>query len=248
MNRLAVPAASHTPWTHLIPDPPAGGAESLLATSSVGKSIDSPVATFVPLNYEPGYAYPLLVWLHESRGNERHLPQVMQHLSTQNFVAVAPRGSHPASDTDRGYCWQQQPQAIEAANEAVNEAIELAHAEFHIHTERVFLVGQGEGGSMAMRLAMECPERYAGVATINGKLPRRHGLLRNINRLRSLPFFIASARQFAGYPEVDICRDLRLLHSAGCSVALRQYPGDDDLTTCMLTDVNRWIMDQVCTR
>jgi hypothetical protein len=39
---------------------------------------------------------------------------------------------------------------------------------------------------------------------------------------------------------------LRLLHSAGCTVALRQYPGGDELTTGMLADINRWMMERVC--
>jgi hypothetical protein len=43
-----------------------------------------------------------------------------------------------------------------------------------------------------------------------------------------------------------MCRDLALLHSAGCRVAIRQYPGNDDLTTAMLADVNRWAMDIIC--
>jgi hypothetical protein len=29
-------------------------------------------------------------------------------------------------------------------------------------------------------------------------------------------------------------------------VALRQYPGDDNLTTKMLLDLNHWLMELVC--
>jgi phospholipase/carboxylesterase len=39
--------------------------------------------------------------------------------------------------------------------------------------------------------------------------------------------------------------DLRLLHSAGFSLALRQYPGDDELTTAMLSDMDRWMMERI---
>ncbi|MDA8745543.1 alpha/beta hydrolase-fold protein [Rubripirellula amarantea] len=217
-----------------------------LAEQRVRSTPEAPIASFVPLNYESGYAYPLVVWLHDSGGNERHLPQVMQHLSTQNFVAVAPRGSHESHAVVRGYRWIHQPAAVAAADDAVCEAVQLAKQEFNIHGERIFLVGHGGGGTMAMRLAMQSPERFAGVASINGRLPRRHGVLRSIKRLRDLPFFMASSRHIDSYPEATVCNDLRLLHSAGCNVSLRQYPGDDDLTTCMLADVNRWLMDHVC--
>lgn len=245
MNRLALPKASETSWPSLIPDTPASSLGSALATRT-RRSVDTPVATFLPVNYEPGYAYPLIVWLHEDGGSERHLPQVMQHLSTQNFVAVGPRGSHDSSRSVRGYRWPQKPTSIDAAAAAVADAIELASEEFNIQADRVFLVGHGDGGTMALRLAMQSPDSFAGVASINGRVPRRFGLLRNINRLRSLPFLIASSRENREYPESRVCDDLRLLHASGCSVALRQYPGDDDLTTCMLADVNRWVMSRVC--
>jgi phospholipase/carboxylesterase len=39
---------------------------------------------------------------------------------------------------------------------------------------------------------------------------------------------------------------LRLLHVAGCTVALRQYPGGDNLTSNMLSDLDRWVMELVC--
>lgn len=246
MHRLAAPAASISPWHNLVPDTSGGSIGSTLAECRVRKVPDAPVGTFLPLNYEPGYAYPLVVWLHESGGSERHLSQVMQHLSTQNFVAIAPRGLHESRDVQRGYRWLQQPDAIDAAGEAVIDAIDLADDHFNIHRERVFLVGHGEGGTMAMRLATLMPERFAGVASINGRLPRRFGLLRNVNRLRQLPFFFASSREYQQYREDQVCRDLRLLHAAGCGVALRQYPGSDDLTTCMLADINRWLMEHVC--
>lgn len=246
MHRLAGHAASSHPWNKIVPTPPESGLGTTLIKPRVRSAFDAPIATFLPLNYEAGYAYPLVVWLHETGGNERHLPQVMQHLSTQNFVAVAPRGSHECHHTARGYRWVQQPSAISAADNAVCEAVQLAQAQFNINTDRIFLAGHGEGGTMALRLAMQSPEQFAGVASINGRLPQRHNVLRNVNRLRTMPFFLASSREFEGYPEPAVCNDLRMLHAAGCGVSLRQYPGSDDLTTCMLSDVNRWIMDQVC--
>jgi phospholipase/carboxylesterase len=61
-----------------------------------------------------------------------------------------------------------------------------------------------------------------------------------------VPCFLATARLSRCYPEQQVCRDLRLLHAAGCMVALRHYPCGDELTTAMLSDLDRWLMDQVC--
>ena len=40
--------------------------------------------------------------------------------------------------------------------------------------------------------------------------------------------------------------DLRLLHSAGFSLALRQYLCGDELYTDMFADMDQWLMERVC--
>lgn len=247
MNRLAAPPKSQPPWHSLIPTPPISSVGTLLADRRIRPAVETPVATFLPTGYEPGYSYPLVVWLHESGTNERHLPQVMQHISTQNFVAVAPRGPQPAT-AQRGYQWTQKPDAILESGKAVDDAIELAADRFNVNTGQVFLVGHGAGGSMALRLGMQQPERYAGAATLGGALPRSHRPLRNISTVRQLPLLIASSRDNSAYDESAICRDVRLLHAADCTITVQLYPGKDDLTTCMLEGVNEWIMDRMESR
>lgn len=200
-------------------------------------------ATFAPLGYENGYQYPLIVWLHSDGADENSLPTVMQHVSVRNFVAVAPRGVEELSD---GYGWSQFADRVDAAEDAVFDAIEATRQRFSLHPERVFLVGAGAGGAMAMRVALRHPNRFAGVATIDGALPTGDALLCRINEVRDLPLLISASKQSVDYPEHRMCSDLSLLHSAGCRVAIRQYPGDDELTTAMLADVNRWAMEIVC--
>jgi hypothetical protein len=67
-----------------------------------------------------------------------------------------------------------------------------------------------------------------------------------LNEARGLPLWLASCGESRDYPLAQVCRDLRLFHSAGMSVSVRQYPGGDELTTLMLSDMDRWIMEQVC--
>jgi phospholipase/carboxylesterase len=56
---------------------------------------------------------------------------------------------------------------------------------------------------------------------------------------------MAVGRYSAEYPQERVCDDLRLLHSAGISVTLRQYPCGHELASQMLLDVNRWMIEQV---
>lgn len=200
-------------------------------------------AVFTPKGYEPGYRYPLLVWLHGEGSDEQSLPDVMRHVSTRNFVAVAPRGTDHA---ETGPAWSDRPESIDTAEDAIFEAIESAADRFGLHPERVLLAGVGTGGTMAMRIALRHPERFGGVATIDGPLPTGNQPLARLNDLRGLPLLLSASKESAGYDESRVCRDLSLLHAGGCRVAIRQYPGDDELTTTMLADLNRWAMEIVC--
>ncbi len=206
----------------------------------------APVATFAPIHYEANYAYPLVVWLHGTASNEHELRQVMPLVSMRNFVAVAPRGTWIDPRHRGRYGWRQASDTIEAAEARIADCIALAERKFNVHADRIFLVGHGSGGTMAVRVGWNQPRRFAGVVAINGPLPARLSPLRRVNEVRRLPCFLATSRDSRTYPASHVCRDLRLLHSAGCTVALRQYPGGDGLTSNMLSDLDRWLMELVC--
>jgi len=218
----------------------------LTTRDRLARALDVPYATFAPIHYEEGYAYPLLVWLHGSAGNERELRQAMPHISMRNFVAVAPRGVCESEYAAGRFGWRQTESAIEAAHNRINDCIALAQDRFNIHPERIFLVGHGSGATMALRTAWNEPGKFAGVAAINGPLPSRLSPLRRVNEIRRVPCLLTTSRESRAYPSDQVCQDLRLLHSAGCVVSLRQYPGGDGLTSGMLSDLNRWAMDLVC--
>ena len=204
---------------------------------------DSIHATFVPVHYESGYAYPLIVWLHEDRDNESVLPEVMAGVSTRNHLAVAPRGT--IKRDENSYAWQQTSEGIAAAEDAVIEAIEEAAGQLNVHPDRVFIAGRGTGGTMALRLAMRRPEWFAGVISLEGALPRGDKPLSRINELRDLPMLLAIGDDTQRYSETELCKDISLLHAAGCEVGIRQYQGEGDIEGAMLADVDRWIMQLI---
>ncbi len=204
---------------------------------------DSIHATFVPVHYESGYSYPLIVWLHENRDNESVLPEVMAGISTRNHLAVAPRGT--AKRDENSYSWQQTAEGIDAAEEAVIEAIEEAASQLNVHPDRVFIAGRGAGGTMAMRLAMQRPDWFAGAISLEGAIPRGEKPLSRINELRDLPILLAIGDNPNSYSETELCKDISLLHAAGCEVGIRQYQGEGDIEGAMLADIDRWIMQLI---
>ena len=201
---------------------------------------------FVPLHYEKNYAYPLLVWLHGANDNERQLRRVMPSISLRNYVAVAPRGtSDDLSGAEGSYCWRQEDADIIEAQGRLTDAIQRVQSRYHIHDERIFIGGYADGGSMALRLALRMPHLFAGVISIAGTLPDNLAPLVNLERARGMNVLLLQGQSSCDYTTAQLCGDLRVLHAAGMSVAIRQYPAGDELTTKMLADVDSWVMERV---
>jgi phospholipase/carboxylesterase len=201
-----------------------------------------PHCLLAPLHYEPNYAYPLVVWLHATGGSERELRQVMPLISLRNYASAAVRG--PAV-LRSGYGWPQSESGIDVAESRVAEAVSRSCERYNIHSERIFLAGYEAGGTMAVRLALRNPGRYAGAVSINGPFPAEHAPLARLAQIRNSRVLIAHCRDSQTYTTDGLCRELALFHAAGMSVTLREYPCEDELTTQMLSDVDAWLMEQI---
>lgn len=202
-------------------------------------------ASFTPIHYQQGYAYPLIVWLHGEQSDEQEVQRALPLVSARNFVAIGPRGNQHSESASNSYSWGQSPADTVDAAERVESCIALARQQFNVHPERVFLVGRGAGGTLALRLGLEYPELVAGAVSLGGPVPRGQRPLKRINAARKLPLMLAVSPN-ESYPLEQVMSDLRLLHWAGFSLALRLHPAGDELTTTMLSDVNRWIMESFC--
>ena len=205
----------------------------------------APCALFVPMGYEPGYAYPLLIWLHGPGADETQLRQVMPQISLRNYVAVAPRGTRRAPSRQGGFCWSAEVVDRDLAGQRVGEALRLAQEQYHVHPGRVFLAGFDTGGTLALQLALAWPERFAGVVSIAGALPRMAGTLRRWHQVRQLPILLMCGRYSNRYPCRQVRENLRLLFCAGLDVTVREYPSGQELQPAMLSDMNRWLMDVI---
>ena len=219
-------------------------------------SSDTSHTLFAPLHYEPGYSYPLIVWLHGPGNDERQLVRIMPLVSMRNYVAVSPRGlpmpeisqsthSATAHSVARGFTWSQSEAHIQVAQKRIFDCIHTAKQKFNIAPHRVFLAGFDCGGTMAFRVAMDHPERFAGVLSLGGAFPQGRTPFRNLTSIRRLPVFLAVGRDSEVYSPEAACHDLRLFHSAGMSITLRQFPFGHELAPQMLADIDRWVIDQI---
>ena len=204
---------------------------------------DSPQAVFAPLHYAPKYPYPLIVWLHGPGGDQRQLLHIMPMISLQNYLAVAPQGilTQPQED----YRWEQTTAHIDQAEQRIFDSIESVAGKYNFSQRKIFLAGFDCGGTMALRVAMNSPSRFAGAISLCGPFPSGQQPLGNLAAARRLPVFLAAGRKSKTYAEARVCSDLRLLHSAGIPITLRQYPCAQEISPQMLQDVNRWIIEQI---
>ncbi len=232
--------------------PESGAAHATSGTFEAAQANSVPRAAehvlFVPLHYERHYAYPLVIWLHGPADDESQLLRIMPQVSMRNYVAAAPRGTvamRAENPGARRFTWSDEASQVELAGQRVLACIQKARRKCHIDAKRVFIAGFDQGGTMALRLAMNRPEWFSGVLSMGGRFPTCRAPLWRLGAARRVPIFMACGQQSRRYSQAAVCGDLRLLHSAGMEVALRVYPADHAITSHMLADADRWIMQQV---
>lgn len=206
---------------------------------------DDEFTTFVPMHYEKKYSYPLVVWLHPNGERSSHIQRVMPQVSMRNYVGIAPQA--PVGNFEAGYFWEDDVDCIDHAHDSIMAAVDNASMRFNIASHRIYIAGAGAGGTMAFRIALQRPDIFAGVVSINGPVPTREKPLGRWSQCRELPVFWAHSRRSTEFDHHQLCDQLRLLHIAGFSVNLRQYPTDECLTSKTLLDMNKWIMEMINT-
>lgn len=231
-------------------------------------------AQFIPQRYEPNYPYPLLVLFHGRGGDEQQLIDAMPGLSWRNYVGLGLRGPEtvikrgrvighgwgpdfarpdrvsghpePAADSVRRRLRGGSPDVLDLVEDAVFSSVLQTRRALHVHSERIFLVGCGEGAAVAYRLGLTYPERFAGVVAINGWMPAGFRPLGRLKACRDLKVLVVHGEWNARAPIAKVRRDVAALRAGGLPVAFHAYPCAHRLTSPMLADVDTWLINQ-CT-
>lgn len=207
-----------------------------------------PIRTKLPDAYEPGYAYPLLVLFHGRGGNEEQVLRVCPKISSQNFVYLSIRGPQPLGrrpSGQKGFGWEH-PSADTMFGEYVRLAVELTRRTYHIHSERVYLVGVNEGCDAAYRAGFALAGKVAGVVALNGAMPRnaegRPAL--NLADAAQLRLFLGQSAQAPDALRTAMDEDFALLDAAGANVRKSEYTSEK-IHASTLREINHWVVDAV---
>ncbi len=206
-----------------------------------------PLMTFMPTGYEPNYPYPLLVFLHGHGGSEEQVLRLAPSLSRRNYICIALRGPHlsePKPDGSRGFSWGDAANDSQVEEYVLN-AIKATRRQYHVHSERIYLAGFCEGATLAYTLGLTYPEKFAGVVSLNGCMPRHGGPLLRLPDVRSLRVMIGHGIANSVVPLSMARSDYRLLYTAGLDVQMQTYPTTNRIQPAMLRDIDRWVQGRI---
>ncbi|MCH2200664.1 MAG: hypothetical protein MK102_01730 [Fuerstiella sp.] len=140
------------------------------STAPVAEAGDSdwPVSIYVPASYEENYAYPLVVWFHDSGCHEGQVESVIESISRQNYCGLGIQGNLALAD---GGSFGWNTDLLEYGKtplcDLLGVTIRRLRRAFHIHSERIFLAGFGAGADVALSQLALMPDWYAGAVLFN---------------------------------------------------------------------------------
>ncbi len=178
-----------------------------------------PVRTFLPTGYEPNYPYPLIVFFHPHGGSDEAVLRLAPRISRRNCLYLSLRGPVPLNLRDddglAAFAWGEPGEHDSLLAEYLLKAVEQTRREFHVHSERIYLAGIAEGAGVAYRMALQLPQRFAGVISINGTLPRpAEGPLFRDDEVKDLRVLIAHGAANEVVPLELARRDFLALYGA----------------------------------
>lgn len=203
------------------------------STASPGPAPDAPhfcqvtdkASACVPWNYEPGYAYPLIVWLTDEQTSADAALDHISQLSPQNYLGLTVDGCELSVSGQA-----MNPGDVELLTAAENQivsAVQTMRESFNVHSDRVFLAGAGTSASAALLIALHQADWFAGAISFGGELPALARLLAHRREVAGRRFWLSGPRAESLWPESGPLVDAsRSLLSMGA-----------DVTTC-LDDTN----------
>lgn len=236
------------------------GAQQVVDPWFIERTIQSPYVLHLPDDYDLSrkQPYPLVMLLHERGGDHRSLVQLVERLALPGVAYALPGGGH-AVERGEGFAWWERSftraprdsvllqRSRDLSAEALLNVAGDAAAREHLDTNRVVIVGVGQGAAMAMMTALYAPEKVEAVAllaaSLPGDWPRDTALTARLDSLAA-----ANVRVFTAHGTHDRLTStdemeafLEVLVAAGVEVTSRWHPADHEATDEMVLDLADWL-------
>jgi phospholipase/carboxylesterase len=201
-------------------------------TELVGERVAEEAAgideVFIPDHYESNYAYPLMVWLQTTTWPRGGFERLMRMVSERNYFGVA----LPVVDPDR-------------VEEQLQATFARLRRRYHLHTERVFLVGIGEAGTQALATGLGQPDWFGGIAAISSPWPTASRLLARYDELRGKRVLLGVDDRDDGALVCGVELAQKLLWTAGMHVTTVSCSNGGKTCPGLFRELDRWVMQSV---
>ncbi len=111
----------------------------------------------LPMEYRHTKSYPVLIVLHDAGEKAEAMLRRWSEAVDDGYIVVAPEW-----DSSHGYQYSTQD------HDLVQSALRDVRARFNVDSDRVFLHGLGQGGTMAFDVGLSHPDLFAGVMPMSG--------------------------------------------------------------------------------
>lgn len=203
-----------------------------------------PRAIQLPDHYEPRYAYPLIVWFHSDESSEAELASIIPRISDRNYLGLALRGNVTSKS---GYSWSTSDGQFEKLVNDVEALVRDMRRQYHVHSERIYLAGYGSGAKAALDVFLQKPEWFGAVASLCGSCADLKVPASEFGELQSKRVLLATTAGNRLSGVRDLVAAGQMLYSSGMQIGTRVY--QEPVTgpsPKMLSDLNNWLMDDVC--
>lgn len=179
---LAVDEVAHL-LTHLPPPEPEKTVDAdpiELQTQADGRKKGNVYLAQLPPEYHHGRAFPVLIALCNAGEKPKDMLERCNALAARNgYILAVPDWGGQGS-------YQYTPEE----HAAVQNVLYDLRRRFQVDSDRVFLLGYGEGGNMAYDVGLAHPDLFAGVLPVSG-MPRLFAQ-RYVPNSQYLPFYVVN--------------------------------------------------------
>lgn len=212
-------------------------------------ALNFPHRLFIPEHYEPGYDYPLVVWLHSDASCELELDNVMMAMSSRNYIAIAPRSQQKCRGGGNRFQWGLSSTECAVAEDMVWDSVHEVASSLSVNPNKIFLAGFGAGGTMAQWIGLKYASQVAGVISLSGVFPKAPSVLSNWKRSRELMVLFGQRQGSTLCSDDEFVRAVRIAHQSGLDYKFFQMRSEEDdfldandMDSSMLEAANRFMM------
>jgi predicted peptidase len=203
-----------------------------------------PYRLFVPDNWAPDRAWPVLITLRAGmsvNNNHRQNNDLVVEARTRGYIVISPMGYRPlpqpyynspypvirpGGPSTPGAGWTDEEDA--RAEQDVLNVLAIVTAEYNVDPDRVYIHGQNPSGSGAMHLIAKYPDRFAAAVISSGPIVTDNYPFENIrNRVALL---VLHGSEDAANPIEASMALAEAARAAGVEADYATIPGGTHLT------------------